>query len=389
MSESSLLGVYGPRDLTLVRGEGTHVWDDKGNRYLDCVSGVAVNALGHGNPAVLDAIRGQLGLFLHASNLYVLPAQRDLAGRLAALTGFDAVFFSNSGTEANEGAFKFARRHFIAGGYPDKVEIISFTGSFHGRTYAAMAATGQDKIREGFGPVPGGFKILPANDVEALRAAAGQNTAAVIFEPVQAEGGVVNMSDAMAEALRDLQKAGVLLIADEIQTGLWRTGTLLGSDAVCIRPDIVTLAKPLGAGLPLGAVLLRGAVSKSLKAGDHGSTFGGNPVACAAGLAVLDALADPAFQADYQERIALLRGELEKLLARKMEKGVPVGPLRGRGFLIGTRWGGDLAALQKRLRDEGVLAHRAGADVLRLLPPLTFSRDDIAELMEALEKALV
>jgi predicted acetylornithine/succinylornithine family transaminase len=391
----ALLGVYGARDLTLVRGEGSHVWDNAGHRYLDCVSGVAVNALGHGNPAVLAAIREQSEKFLHASNLYVLPSQRDLAERLAEISGFDAVFFSNSGTEANEGAFKFARRFFATTGKPEKFEIVSFRGSFHGRTYAAMAATGQDKIRDGFGPLPGGFVHVPANDVAALKAAVGPNTAAVLYETVQAEGGVVNLESATADALRDIQADGVLLIADEIQTGLWRTGTFLGSEALGLKPDLVTLAKPLGGGLPLGAVLVRKNIAEALHTGDHGSTFGGNPVACAVGLAVLAALSDENFQKDYQVRIALLRGELDALIARKAKAGVPVGTLRGRGFLIGMRWGGteasgngDLTALQRRLRDSGVLAHRAGADVLRLLPPLTFSRGDVKELMGAMDKVL-
>lgn len=392
----ALLGVYGPRDLTIVRGEGSHVWDDAGNRYLDCVSGVAVNALGHGHRAVLDAIAKQAEAFLHASNLYVLPAQRDLAARLAALSGFDAVFFSNSGTEANEGAIKFARRFFDLAGKPEKHEIISFTGSFHGRTYAAMAATGQSKIHTGFGPLPPGFVHVPANDVAALDAAVGPNTAAILYEPVQGEGGVVNMEQAMVDALRAHQRNGVLLIADEIQTGLWRTGTFLGSEALGLQPDLASLAKPLGGGLPLGAILVRKRIAEALHVGDHGSTFGGNPVACAAGLAVLDALSDAAFQADYAARIALLRGELSALVARKQEAGVPVGALRGRGFLIGMQWTGaadsthgDLSALQKRLRAAGVLVHRAGADVLRLLPPLTFSREDIKELMAALDAAMV
>jgi acetylornithine/N-succinyldiaminopimelate aminotransferase len=392
----ALLGVYGQRDLTLVRGEGSHVWDDAGRRYLDCVSGVAVNALGHGNPAVLAAIRAQSEKFLHASNLYVLPSQRDLAARLAAISGFDAVFFSNSGTEANEGAIKFARRFFDLAGKPGKNEIVSFAGSFHGRTYAAMAATGQEKIYQGFGPLPAGFVHVPANDVAALKAAVGPNTAAILYEPVQAEGGVVNMVQATADALKELQAQGILLIADEIQTGLWRTGTFLGSEILGLKPDLATLAKPLGGGLPLGAVLVRKPIAEALHVGDHGSTFGGNPVACAAGLAVLSVLSDATFQKDYQERIALLRGELETLIERKSKAGVPVGTLRGRGFLIGMQWSGsadsghgDLGALQKRLRDAGVLAHRAGADVLRLLPPLTFSRQDITDLLGAMETTLV
>jgi len=393
-SESSLLGVYGPRDVTLVRGEGSYVWDAEGRKYLDCVSGVAVNAVGHGHPAVIAAVREQADKFLHASNLYVLPTQRDLATKLTELSGYPFVFFGNSGTEANEGAFKFARKYFSANGAPEKVEIISFSDSFHGRTYAALTATGQPKMWEGFGPLPGGFVTVKANDLEALKKAVGPKTAAILYEPVQAEGGVVNMESATAAALAAYQAQGILLIADEIQCGLWRTGPFLGSDALGLKPDLVSLAKPLGGGLPLGAVLLSEKIASALKAGDHGSTFGGNPVACAAGLAVVGILSDPAFQKDYHDRIALLRGGLEELLARKAAAGVQVGTLRGRGFLIGFQYTGStpgdgVPALQKRLRDAGVLAHRAGADVLRLLPPLTFSRSEIAELLSALDKALV
>ena len=397
---SSLLPVYGPRDVTLVRGEGSYVWDSEGRKYLDCVSGVAVNAVGHGHPAVIAAVRDQAEKFLHASNLYVLPTQRDLATRLTELSGFPSVFFSNSGTEANEGAFKFARKYFSMQGQPEKFEIISFSDSFHGRTYASLTATGQPKMWEGFGPLPAGYVTVPANDVAALKQAVGPQTAAILFEPVQAEGGVVNMEPATAEALRELQAQGILLIADEIQTGMWRTGTFLGSEALGIKPDLVSLAKPLGGGLPLGAILISEKIASALKAGDHGSTFGGNPVACAAGLAVVGVLSDPEFQKDYHDRIAILRGGLERLLEAKgaaLQGKAHVGTLRGRGFLIGFQYtsptaGEGVPALQKRLRDAGptgVLAHRAGADVLRLLPPLTFSRGEIAELLKALDAALV
>lgn len=387
-NDQPLLGVYGERDLVISRGQGSYVWDAGDNRYLDCVSGVAVNALGHCHPAVVEAIRHQAGRLIHASNLFVLPTQRELAQKLAGLSGMDAVFFSNSGAEANEGAFKFARRHFIAAGSPEHIEIISFSGSFHGRTYAAMAATGQDKIRSGFGPLPPGFITLPANDPEALRKAVGPKTAAVICEPIQAEGGVINLIPEMAEVLHDIQAQGVLLIADEIQTGLWRTGTFLGSEAFGLKPDLVTLAKPLGGGLPLGAILLNSKVAASLKAGDHGSTFGGNPVACAAGLAILNTISNPVFLDDMNERMAFLRRELDSLVKAKAASGLDIGPISGRGFLIGIRCGGDVSSLQKKLRSEGVLAHRAGMNVLRLLPPLTLSRNEIGELMGALERAL-
>ncbi len=383
-----LLGVYGERDLVLVRGEGSHVWDAEGRRYLDCVSGVAVNALGHCHPAVVEAIRAQAGKLIHAGNLYVQEPQRELASRLLELSGFDAVFFGNSGAEANEGAFKFARRHFVVAGDPDRCEIVSFAGSFHGRTYAAMAATGQDKIKRGFGPLPPGFITVPVNDVAALRAAVGPKTAAVIFESILAEGGVIDLAPETAEVLREIQAEGVLLIADEIQTGFWRTGAFLGCEALGLKPDLVTLAKPLGGGLPLGAVLLRAAIASELKQGDHGSTFGGNPIACAAGLALLRVLSDLKFQSDMRSCMALLRNGLETRVKAKKAAGIDIGPVRGRGFLIGIRYGGDLPALLKRIRAEGVLAHRAGDGVLRLLPPLNISRDEIGELLGALERAL-
>ena len=388
MQNNHLLGVYGSRDLTSARGQGSYIWDTEGHRYLDCVSGVAVNALGHSASVVVDAIRAQTEQFIHASNLYVLPSQKALAEKLAELSGFDAVFFSNSGAEANEGAFKFARHYFVAAGNPERCEVVSFTNSFHGRTYAAMAATGQDKIRLGFGPLPPGFVTVPVNDAAGLRKAIGPKTAAVIYECVLAEGGVIDLSPEIAEVLREVQAQGVLLIADEIQTGLWRTGTFLASEGLGLKPDLVTLAKPLGGGLPLGAVLVSAKIAAALKAGDHGSTFGGNPVSCAAGLAVLKVLSDPAFIKDMNERSAFLRKELQALIETKAAAGINIGPMSGKGFLIGIQWGGDVIALQKKLRDEGVLAHRAGASVLRLLPPLNISREEIKELLGAMERAL-
>jgi predicted acetylornithine/succinylornithine family transaminase len=388
-NDKPLLGVYGERDLVIERGQGSYVWDADGRRYLDCISGVAVNALGHSHPAVVGAIRCQAGRIIHASNLFVTPTQVELAKKLVELSGFDAVFFSNSGAEANEGAFKFARHYFVAAGNHERFEIVSFSGSFHGRTYAAMAATGQDKIQNGFGPLPPGFVIVPVNDTDALRKAVGPKTAAVIYEPVLAEGGVIDLLPEMARALGEIQAQGVFLIADEIQTGFWRTGTFLGSEALGLKPDLVTLAKPLGGGLPLGAVLVKARIAASLKAGDHGSTFGGNPVACAAGLAVLEILSDPEFIRDLHERMTLLRRELEALVQVKAASGIKVGPISGRGFLIGIKMGGDVSVLQKKLRVEGVLAHRAGVNVLRLLPPLTISRDEMKELLGALERALV
>lgn len=387
--ENYLLQNYGPRDLVIARGRGSWVWDDQGNRYLDFVSGVAVNAFGHCHPPVVEAIKAQLERLLHGSNLYLLEPQMELAEALCKALGMDKAFFCNSGAEANEGAFKLARRHFLSKGREDRVEILSFAQSFHGRTYAAMAATGQDKIRKGFGPLPEGFRVLPANDPAALLAAVGPATAAVIFEPVMAEGGIVSQGAEMAAALSEAQKRGALLIADEIQTGLGRTGALLASRALGLEPDLVTLAKPLGGGLPLGAVLMREKVAAAIKAGDHGSTFGGNPVACAAGLAVLRELLRPGFLEDVRSRASLLRDGLAALLARQPQGGPARGPVLGKGFLAGFAYGGDLGALQAACRRNGLLVHRAGTDVLRLLPPLNVTGEEIGEAIDRLGRAMV
>jgi acetylornithine/N-succinyldiaminopimelate aminotransferase len=350
---------------------------------------VAVNAFGHGYAPVLAAIQGQLERYLHASNLYLMEPQARLASELCAAMGMDKAFFCNSGTEANEGAIKFARRHWLEKGKPGKIGILSFSSSFHGRTYASMAATGQDKIRNGFGPLPEGFRVLPVNDPAALRAAVGPDTAAIIFEPIQAEGGIISLSPELAAALKEAQANGALLIADEIQTGLGRTGEMLASRALGLDPDLVTLAKPLGGGLPLGAVLLRAEIAASIHVGDHGSTFGGNPVACAAGAAVLAGLQAPGFLADARARAHILHAALKALIQRKAAQGIACGPVVGKGFLTGFRFGGDLGVLQKACRANGLLVHRAGTDVIRLLPPLNVSEGEIEALIDRLDRSMV
>ena len=384
-----LLHNYGPRDLTLVRGQGSWVWDSQGNRYLDCVSGVAVNAFGHGHPPIMAAIKAQVDAYLHVSNLYLMEPQIRLADELCRAMGMDKAFFCNSGTEANVGAIKFARRHCLEQGAPGKFQILSFSSSFHGRTYASMAATGQEKIRAGFGPLPEGFRVLPVNDAAALRAAVGPETAAIIFEPILAEGGIIALSADFAAELSLAQARGVLLIADEIQTGLGRTGDFLASRALGLDPDLVTLAKPLGGGLPLGAVLLRREIAESIHVGDHGSTFGGNPVACAAGSAVLAELNRDGFLESVRQRATGLRERLGGLVQRKAAQGIACGPVLGKGFLTGFRYGGDLGALQKACRANGLLVHRAGQDVVRLLPPLNLSEAEIGELIDRLDHSML
>jgi acetylornithine/N-succinyldiaminopimelate aminotransferase len=401
MDDSALLPVYGARDLIIDHGEGCFLYDSNGRRYLDCVGGVAVNALGHAHPAVVSAIEKQARRFIHASNLYVLPTQVELSTRLRTATGFPKVFFSNSGTEANEGAIKFARRHaeVQAHGHAPRRRIITFTQSFHGRTYASMTATGQDRIRQGFGPLLEGFTTVPFGDAEALRKAigaqaesGGSDVAAILFEPILAEGGILTHPPEVVAVLRAAQEQGILLIADEIQTGLGRTGTFLACAWLGVRPDIVTLAKPLGGGLPLGAILVSDAVAMSLKQGDHGSTFGGNPVACAAGCAVVDVILHHGFLDDMMRRSDILVARLRDVLASKRAAGVPVGEVRGKGFLLGFSYGdpsgADVAPLQLAMREQGVLVYRAGANVVRLLPPLIISEPEINQLLAAFEVVL-
>ncbi len=392
-----MLQNYGARDLQLVKGAGSYVFDADGRRYLDCIGGIAVQALGHGFPAVIEAIRNQCEAFTHVSNLFLQGPQLELARLLKNRTGCDRVFFCNSGTEANEGAIKFARRYFSSRGESHRFEIITFASSFHGRTYGALAATGQDKIRQGFGPLPAGFRTVAPNQPDALRAAAQEGAAAVLFEPIMAEGGIISVTPETATVLRELQAQGILLIADEIQTGLCRTGPFLACQDLGLQPDLVTLAKPLGGGLPLGAVLLTQKIADHIFAGDHGTTFGGNPVACAAGAAVLQELARPEFAENARQGSALLRAALQNLIAAHPD--LAEGPVLGRGHLLGFRFPGRAGAgaeaasnvpeLMRLCRSRGVLVYKAGQDVVRLLPPLNISPDEIEELVAALSGALV
>ncbi len=392
LDQKNLLQNYGPRHLHLQRGEGSFVFDSEGNKYLDCVTGVAVNALGHAHPAILQAIQTQLQCYVHLSNLYLLEPQQKLAALLTEQTGFARVFFCNSGTEANEGAIKFVRKYWGAQTSKkseDRFEIITLQSSFHGRTYAAMAATGQDKIKTGFGPLPGGFLSIPPNDISALDAAMTPTIAAILFEPILAEGGVLDLTPAFVERLKYWQNQGILLIADEIQTGLGRTGTFLATQGLGIKPDLVTLAKPLGGGLPLGAILLREEIANAIHTGDHGSTFGGNPVACAAGIAVVSELVRTGFLKDVQERSSDLRRKLDALRERVNHSQEIMGPLRGKGFLIGFSYTGDLAELMQKCMQEGLLIYRAGASVIRLLPPLNLSPTEIDTLIDRLGRVML
>lgn len=366
-----VLQTYARQPFVAARGEGAWVWDTEGRRYLDCVAGIAVNALGHSDPAVVAAVCEQASRLIHSSNLYHVPGQGRLAQILCEASGLQRAFFCNSGTEANEAAIKFARRYWHANGSAWRHEIATFEGSFHGRTYGALSATGQDKFQEGFGPMLPGFVRVPFNDAQALIAAVGPHTAAVIIEPILAEGGVLEPDAEFVLCLQDLQRRHkFLLIVDEIQTGLGRGGSLFAHQSLGFSADIVTLAKPLGGGLPLGAVLMSSRVAECLKPGDHGSTFGGNPVAVAAGLVVMERLTTPGFLEQVNQVAAHLRQGLESLVDGKTFLSV-----RGHGMILGLVTPLPPGQIIEAARDRGLLVTRAGADVVRLVPPLVLSRE--------------
>jgi predicted acetylornithine/succinylornithine family transaminase len=378
---SALLPVY-ERDLVIVSGKGTRVTDQDGRSYLDFAAGIGVNGLGYGDRKVVEAIRKQAGRLIHASNLYHTEVVAELARRLAALAFPSKVFFSNSGTEAVEAAIKFARR---IGRPAGRTELVAFERSFHGRTLGALSLTWTAKYREPFEPLVPGVKFLPWDDLSAAAAAIDDHTAAVFIEPVQGEGGVRPAPQAFLQGLRDITRdKGALLVSEEVQCGLGRTGKYFAYEHAGIKPDLVTLAKPLGGGLPLGAVLLREDLAPLIASGDHGSTFGGNPVAAAASLVVLDRLTEPGFLAKVENKAGRLRRGLN-LLARKHRA---IRQVRSLGLMVGVEFSGPAADVVRGLRERGVLATRAGENVLRLLPPLVVKPKEIREFLEVLEVVL-
>jgi acetylornithine/N-succinyldiaminopimelate aminotransferase len=379
---SSLLGVY-DRDLVVVSGRGSYLFDHEGRKYLDFAAGVGVNGLGYGDRKVVAAIRKQAGQLIHASNLYHTELGAALADRLVALAFPSKVFFCNSGTEAMEAALKFARR---IGRPKGRTALVAFEGSFHGRTMGSLSLTWTAKYREPFEPLIPGARFCAWNDLEAARRAVGEDTAAVVIEPVQGEGGVRPAPEVFLKGLSELcRERGVLLVADEIQCGLGRTGQLFAHRHSGIVPDILTLAKPLGGGLPLGAVLLREDLASEIKPGDHGSTFGGNPVALAASLAVIDRIESPGFL----EKVAR-KGETLRRGLRRIAKRMPgsIADVRGLGLMVGAELTFPPAGVLKALRARGVLATRAGENVVRVLPPLTVSGKEIRVFLEAFEASL-
>jgi acetylornithine/N-succinyldiaminopimelate aminotransferase len=379
---SALLPVY-ERDLVLVSGKGARLYDAEGKAYLDFAAGIAVNGFGYGDRKILAAIKQQAAKLIHASNLFHNEPAIALASRLAALAFPSKVFFCNSGTEAIEGALKFARK---VGRDKGRFEFVAFERGFHGRTLGALSTTWSPKYREPFEPLLPGVRFCPWNDLEALAGLLGDKTAAVLIEPVQGEGGV---RPARPEFLRGVaslaRERGALVIFDEVQSGLGRTGKMFAYEHAGVTPDILTLAKPLGGGLPMGAILIRDELADAIKPGDHGSTFGGNALVAAAALAVLDRLTAPGFLDVIERRgAALLRG-LKKIARRFPDA---VAEVRGRGLMIGIEFKGEAGPVLKGLRARNVLATKAGDTVLRLLPPLVISPKDIREFLTTLEAVL-
>jgi acetylornithine/N-succinyldiaminopimelate aminotransferase len=377
------LQVYARQPITLVRGEGCRVWDDAGNAYLDLVAGIAVDVLGHAHPAVADALNTQARTLLTTSNLYYTLPQIELAEALVARSPFDRAFFTNSGTEANEAAIKLARRHGLERG---AYAIISLTGSFHGRTFGSLAATAQPKYQQPFAPLPEGFFHVPIDDADALRTAVTEHTAAILLEPIQGESGIHPLSDKFLVAAREAaDSVGALLIFDEIQTGIGRTGTFFAFEQTPVVPDVVTLAKGLGGGVPIGAMLVKESAA-AFHVGDHGTTLGGNPLVSAAALATLRVLDEERLLDNAREMGTRFTDALGALVERGLATEV-----RGRGLMIGVETAAPIAKRAMAIaRDElGVLVNATGETTLRLVPPLVITADEVDEGVAAIGEALV
>jgi acetylornithine/N-succinyldiaminopimelate aminotransferase len=376
---------YARADLAFERGEGAWLVGTDGERYLDFAAGVAVNVLGHAHPHLVAAITEQAAKVWHVSNLYRIPEGERLAERLCAASFADTVFFSNSGAEAMEGAIKIARKYQSASGRPERYRIITFEGAFHGRTLATLAAGGQKKHLDGFGPVVDGFDQLAVGDVEAVRRKISPETAAILIEPIQGEGGVRAPSPPFLRALRQIcDEHGLLLIFDEVQTGVGRTGHLFAHQKLGMDPDVMALAKGLGGGFPIGACLATAEAAKGMTAGTHGSTFGGNPLAMAAGNAVLDVVLAPDFLPGVQQMALLFKQRLAELKDRHP---AVIAEIRGEGFLLGLRALVPAGELVDALRDERLLTVAAGDNVVRLLPPLIVGESEIGEAISRLDRA--
>ncbi len=385
-SRSSIFKTLTPAPLAFERGEGVRLYGEDGKIYLDYSAGVAVNALGHAHPHLVAALSEQASKLWHVSNLFQIPGQERLAKRLCEVSFADRIFFTNSGAEAMECCFKTARRYHFAAGNPQKIDILTFEGAFHGRTLATIAAGGQEKYLEGFGPKTEGFIQLPFGDEEAVNKAIGDTTAAILIEPVQGEGGIRQPDGAFLRFLRQIcDDNDLLLIFDEIQTGIGRTGKLFAYEWSGAAPDLMAIAKGIGGGFPLGACLATESAADAMAPGVHGTTFGGNPLAMAVGNAVLDVVLEEGFLEGVQEVALYLRQQLAELADTFPEL---IEEIRGEGMLLGLKLKVPNLDVISAFRDEGLLTVAAGDNVLRLLPPLVITIDDVREAQQKMQRAL-
>lgn len=384
-----MVPTYAPAPFVPVRGEGSRVWDSEGRERVDFTGGIAVNVLGHCHPVLVDALRAQAGQLWHVSNAFTNEPALRLAARLTQATFADRVFFCNSGAEANEAAFKLARRVAFDRSGAQRYEIVAATSSFHGRSLFTVSVGGQPKYSEGFGPALGGIRHVPFNDLQALRDAVSERTCAVVLEPVQGEGGVIPADPAYLQGARELcDRHGALLIFDEVQTGVGRVGQLYAYQHYAVVPDILTSAKGLGGGFPVGAMLTRADLAEHFPPGTHGTTYGGNPLACA----VADAVLSVVDTAQVREGVALRRAAFAERLDRLAAEYGIFGPARGLGLLIGCpllgEWRGQAKAVVSAAAEAGVMLLQAGPDVLRFAPSLVIESEDIIEGLARLERAL-
>ncbi|PZO67887.1 MAG: acetylornithine transaminase [Paracoccus denitrificans] len=381
----AVLPTYNRTNLAFERGEGAWAIAADGSRYLDLGAGIAVNSLGHANPDLVAALTEQAGKIWHTSNLYEIPQQRRLAELLVEHTFADTVFVTNSGTEAAELAIKMVRKFWDHEGQPERFEIVTFAGAFHGRSTGAIAAAGSEKMTKGFGPLMPGFRQVAWDDPDALRAAVTDKTAAIMVEPIQGEGGIRPLDPDTVTAIAELrEKTGCLLVLDEVQSGMGRTGRLFAHEWLGLTPDIMMVAKGIGGGFPLGAVLATERAAAGMTAGTHGSTYGGNPLACAVGSRVMEIITEPAFLADVNRKAGLMRQKLEGLVAAHPDVFEAV---RGQGLMLGLKCRVPPVDVVKAAYAEHLLTVPAADDTLRLLPPLNITDDEIAEAVARLDRA--
>jgi acetylornithine/N-succinyldiaminopimelate aminotransferase len=382
IDKSYYLPTYQRFPLTLVKGQGSKVWDDQGKEYIDAMAGIAVNSIGHAHPELVEAIHNQAKNLIHISNFYLSQPQALLSKKLAELTGLSRVFFANSGAEANEGAFKIARK------YAHKNKrggtILSFSGCFHGRTLATIA-TGKKKMQEGFGPMPNGFKQIEFNNLEEVRKTISNSVAAIIIEPIQGEGGIHVADTTFLQELRQIcYEENIVLIFDEIQCGLGRTGYMFAKDYHDVQPDIITSAKALGGGVPIGAIMVSEALSKTMEFGDHGTTFGGNPLATAAALKTLEII-----EKENLVKEAAEKGEwmVKKIKANNPEK-YKIKEIRGLGLMIGLEFEFETKPLVRKMMEHGVLANATAENVLRFVPALNISYHELEQVLEVMYQSI-